>query len=156
MAEGRAIEFLAVVLPERHETVHVGDELTISAADDNSIDHAVKDFNAYNNSTKSKLFQVNTHGYNGSNRGELYQIGQQARKHLWMSGDTTNGTAGLGPLCIQTKQGATALDMFAALDLSCRIGRDLRLMHPQAWIYWQAVESSDDPGKAGCNSNKNA
>ncbi|HEX2914069.1 MAG TPA: RICIN domain-containing protein [Chloroflexia bacterium] len=97
---------------------------SISANDNTNIDGTVTDFNSFDSTTKGNLAQVNTHGYSGSNRAGLYQLGQLYNKRVWMS---------------EWGKDSASSPMASALDLSNRILLDEKQMHPSAWVMWQAA-----------------
>jgi hypothetical protein len=94
----------------------------VSASDENSIDDALTSFNSLSSTTKSSLYQINTHSYNGSQRVQLANAAQSNGKKLWMSeygdGDATG------------------------LTMSKKILADMKQMHASAWVYWQAVDNA--------------
>jgi O-glycosyl hydrolase len=97
----------------------------ISASDASSMDELPGNFNGYSTATKNYIAQLNTHSYGGSNRTGVYNLAVANNKRLWMS------EYGVGNA--------------SALPLAAQITRDINLMKPKAWIYWQVVENT------GCN-----
>lgn len=112
------------------------DGTVISAADDNSIDETVFNFNLYDQDTLDVIQQINTHSYNGSKMEELRTLAERHGKKLWMS---EYGTGGSEPHSHE--------DMASVQELAERIMFDLKIMQPSAWVYWQAVEDE------GANNN---
>jgi streptogramin lyase/O-glycosyl hydrolase len=127
---------------------------SISAPDDNNIVNTIcsyknspgctyqKGEGPYNAVIQNDIYQLNTHSYNGNDDdrvgfSSLTQRPERKDKPAWMSEYTTNGTDNLGPKCSISAERA----MLGALQLSCQITRDLSLMRPTAWVYWQAVDS---------------
>lgn len=103
----------------------------VSAMDDSVIDSAISTYTSgYDSTARGYLSQINTHSYGGNNRSGMYQLAQQEGKRLWMSewGDGANGP----------------LD--AALRLGNQVTRDIKQMHPAAWIIWQAANSDNNAG----------
>jgi len=98
------------------------DHLTTKLAvpDENSINQSVASFRFYDAKAKEDVDKINTHAYNGHKRKELYQLAQKYHKQLWMS-EYGDGDA-------------------SGLKMSEVILKDLKIMHAQAWVYWQAVD----------------
>jgi len=105
----------------------------IAAPDDNSIDQTVTTWSSYPSSIQQGVSQINTHGYTGTQRTELLHLAQKAGADLWMSeyGDS-DGTG---------------------LTMSEQILSDMKTMHANAWVYWQAVD--DAPGWGFLTSHLN-
>ncbi len=118
----------------------------ISAADETSIDQALATWNAYDATTKSYVYQINTHVYGGSKRTELRAAANASNKKLWDS--ECDGSGAPGPFDQWTHNHD---DIVPALDMANRITKDMREMKADAWICWQAVESE----QAQTNLNKN-
>lgn len=103
----------------------------VSAADENSMDDALRNFGAYSQTTIDIVQQLNVHSYAGSRRKELRELADQLGKRLWQSES--------GPLGQNISD-----DTDAALFMAGRIITDLRELKPEAWLDWQ----SGDPGRS--------
>jgi O-glycosyl hydrolase len=101
----------------------------ISAPDETSIDDTLESFAAYDDETKSLVYQINTHSYEGTKRTELKELAEKHDKRLWMS---EYGNSGNVP--------HNHDDMVPALQLSAQILKDMKELECSAWVYWQAVE----------------
>ena len=97
-------------------------EVDIAASDENSYSLAISTWNDFDAATKSKVDQVNVHGYEyGSGRRDiLYNITQG--KRLW------NSEYGEGDA--------------SGMSLATNLNLDFKWLHPTAWVYWQAVDGS--------------
>lgn len=91
-----------------------------SASDENNIDDMVTTWNAFDDSARRGVGQINTHSYSGSARAALRRIAARAGKRLWMS-EYGDGDA-------------------SGMTMSERILSDMKIMRPVAWVYWQAVD----------------
>jgi O-glycosyl hydrolase len=121
---------------------------SVAAPDDNTVTWSVGDYTSYSSSTQADMTQWNTHSYGGSDSDRAYayaQIGQGAKKTLWMSewGIKSQGS-----------------NIAAALALSHQILDDEQTLHPTSWVAWQAVNEANDTaddvwGLAYRDSNNN-
>ena len=94
----------------------------LSASDENSIDTAVHTFKSFDPATRGLIWQLNTHSYAGSRRGELARLAAEGpRRNLWMSEYGDGDRSGM--------------------TLAGRILDDLNGLHPAAWVYWQALDN---------------
>lgn len=93
----------------------------VSASDENTYDIAVSTFNSLG-SALSDVGRINVHGYQygSGSRAELYSLASGAGKKLW------NSEYG--------ESDATGSELVSNLIL------DLTLLHPTAWVYWQALD----------------
>ena len=108
----------------------------ISAPDETSIDQTLSSWNSYDATTKSCIFQINTHVYSGSKRAELRAAAEAGGKKLWDS--ECDGSGAAAPFDQWTHNHN---DIVPGLDIANRILRDLRDLKAHGWIFWQAVES---------------
>ena len=108
----------------------------ISAPDETSIDQTLSSWNSYDATTKSCIFQINTHVYSGSKRAELRAAAEAGGKKLWDS--ECDGSGAAAPFDQWTHNHD---DIVPGLDIANRILRDLRDLKAHGWIFWQAVES---------------
>jgi O-glycosyl hydrolase len=76
------------------------------------------------------LGQVSTHSYWGGNRAGLRDYVRSRGLELWMSEWGTGGNAGYQPQHISS-----------ALNLSRGLLLDLKVLQPDAWCIWNAIES---------------
>jgi len=118
----------------------------IAAMDETSIDETIDSYNSYDSTTKSYIFQINTHDYSGSRRSELHNVAKQDGKSLWQS--ECDGSGASAPFDAWPHNHN---DIVPGLDIAMRINRDMREMQPDGWIFWQAVESE----QAQVSINKN-
>lgn len=109
-------------------------ETKISAPDETSIDQTLASWNAYDATTKSYVFQVNTHVYGGSKRAELKSA--VGNRKLWDS--ECDGSGAAAPF---DQWAHNHNDFVPGLDIANRAIRDLKEMKPHGWVFWQAVES---------------
>lgn len=119
-------------------------ETKISSPDETSIDQTLASWNAYDATTKSLVFQVNTHVYYGSKRKEL-NAAVGSRK-LWDS--ECDGSGAAAPF---DQWAHNHNDFVPGLDIANRAIRDLKEMKPHGWVFWQAIESE----QAQTSLNKN-
>ena len=107
----------------------------VSGTDETSIDTAISSYNALDQYAKETISRIDTHSYEGRDRGGLRQLAENEGKNLWMSevdGDFTKGD--------------NAGEMSAPLGLAHRIIEDLMWMKPSAWILWDIVDMHCDTG----------
>lgn len=106
----------------------------VSTSDEANIKDALASLVSYDAPTLAKLDQVNTHSYGGdysvNDRLFLRRATKHAGKRLWMSEYGDNDATGI--------------------TLSKTIVSDMKHLQPNAWIYWQAVDSA---GVWGCLDN---
>ena len=108
----------------------------IAASDEAGYDDAVATYNSFDATTRSYLYQINTHGYSGSKRSDLRKLADRDGKKLWAS--EIDGSGAPAPF---DKWKHDHNDIAPGLDIANRIIRDLRDLRPDGWIFWQAVES---------------
>ena len=96
----------------------------ISASDENTVDGAVKSWNALTPGSQTSVGQINTHGYQGDkgDRAGLYNLAKSAGKELWNSEYGENDVTGL--------------------SLANNLTLDMRHLHPKVWCYWQPFDGS--------------
>ncbi|MCM3748587.1 hypothetical protein M3223_14645 [Paenibacillus pasadenensis] len=94
----------------------------ISAPEETNIDVARDTINSYSQATKDKLVQYNTHSYMGSDRAGLKAAA--GGKRIW------NSEHGDG--------------VWDGLTMSTNILKDIKEMKSSAWVYWQAVEITNN------------
>jgi len=121
-------------------------ETKISAPDETNIDQSLSTWNSYDATTKSYVYQINTHVYGGSRRKELGEAARAANKKMWDS--ECDGSGAAAPFDQWTHNHN---DIVPGLDIANRAIRDLRDMRINAWIAWQVVESE----QAQTSLNKN-
>ncbi len=99
----------------------------VSAADETNTDQAYKGWDALRSTAKNYIQRLNSHTYSGGSEHWLNARASNDRKRLWVSeygdGDATG------------------------ITLAQRIIKDLKLIKPTAWCYWQAI---DNGGGWGC------
>ncbi len=96
----------------------------VAASDENTYDLAVTTFNSFNSTVKSDVGRINVHGYQygSGSRDGLYSLAKSNSKPIW---NTEYG-----------ESDATGQQLASNLLL------DFRWLHPLAWTYWQALDSS--------------
>jgi hypothetical protein len=114
----------------------------ISAMDETSIDKCMSNFKGYSTDTQSKVTQINTHTYSGSDRAGLNAYAKSVNKKLWMSEVGIGGSVGHNHEA-----------MNPALQLASYITKDVRTLGAEAWVYWQAVEDEANMLPTAENSN---
>jgi O-glycosyl hydrolase len=108
----------------------------IAAMDETGVDDTVDSYNSYDATTRSYIYQINTHVYSGSRRTELKNLAVRDGKKLWQS--ECDGSGASAPF---DEYPHNHNDIVPGLDIAMRINRDMREMQPDGWIFWQAVES---------------
>ncbi len=121
-------------------------EVLIAAPDEPGIDETLGSYESYDAATKAVVDQINTHVYWGSARSQLWAAAQRDGKVLWSS--EVDGSGAPAPFDVFTHDHE---DIAPGLDIADRITRDLRDMHVDGWVFWQAVESE----QAQTSLNKN-
>jgi len=112
----------------------------LSGPDETSIDDTLESFTAYDDDTKSLVYQINTHSYEGSKRAQLRKLAAVHGKRLWMSEYGNSGNVA-----------HDHHDIVPALQLSAQILKDMKELECSAWIYWQAVEDEGNAREASGN-----
>ncbi|AUX21860.1 glycosyl hydrolase [Sorangium cellulosum] len=105
------------------------DGTVVSASDENSMDDALRNIDAFGPATLAAFEQINVHSYAGSKRKELRRLATELGKRLWQSES--------GPLGQDISD-----DTDAALFMAERIIKDLRELKPEAWVDWQSGDPS--------------
>jgi O-glycosyl hydrolase len=118
----------------------------LSAPDESSLDETVDSWASYDTATKAVVYQINTHAYSGSRRADLRAAATRDSKKFWSS--EIDGSGAPAPFDVFPHNHT---DIAPGLDLANRITKDLREMHVDAWVIWQAVESE----QAQTSLNKN-
>ncbi len=121
-------------------------EVLIAAPDEPGIDETLGSYESYDAATKAVVDQINTHIYWGSARSQLWAAAQRDGKFLWSS--EVDGSGAPAPFDVFTHDHE---DIVPGLDIADRITRDLKDMHVDGWVFWQAVESE----QAQTSLNKN-
>lgn len=99
----------------------------VSASDENSNGEAGQSWSTLSPEAKTATAQVNTHCYWGTSQSELRRLVEGDHKRLWMS-EYGDGDA-------------------SGMTMAHQIVKDLRLMRPTTWVYWQVI---DGGGGWGC------
>lgn len=123
-------------------------EVQIAAPDESSLDETVDTYESFNMEVRGMLSQINTHAYAGSQRSELRDLADADGKRLWSS--EIDGSGAPAPFDVPP-YGHVHDDIRPGLDLAQRIVRDLRQMHVDAFVFWQAVESEQAQTNLGKN-----
>ncbi len=113
-------------------------ETVISAMDGAHYWNTMRQYNEYGEATRSRVAQINSHGYevNPGAMRELRNLAAREGKRLWMSElDGGGGRSSWGSFAHDPE------DMVPALNLSRQVYRTLKDLRPAAWIFWQAVEN---------------
>ncbi|WP_169583252.1 MULTISPECIES: glycoside hydrolase [Microbacterium] len=97
--------------------------------DETSVDETIETAREVFLAAPDLLKRVNTHVYGWGNRRELARLSSEWAVPLWMS----EYGVGSGPHDHD--------DIRSAIELARMIMRDLNELQPEAWIYWQAIES---------------
>jgi O-glycosyl hydrolase len=106
-------------------------QTSVSAADESSIEQALKSLNTYDASALGYLTQINTHSYSGyTSRSQLSQKVSSLGKRIWQSES--------GPLHKGDDKSNIALWMADVII------KDIRDMKTQAWIDWQICDAVGD------------
>ncbi len=121
-------------------------EVELASPDETALDVTVQTYNSFNADTRDLISQINTHAYYGSQRSQLLSLATRDNKRLWSS--EIDGSGAPAPFDVYAHNHD---DIVPGLDIAQRITRDLREMHVDAWIFWQAVESE----QAQTSLNKN-
>lgn len=96
----------------------------IAVSDENSYDLAITTWQSYSSASKSRVDQVNVHGYQGTGgrRDVLYNLVRNDQKALW------NSEYGEGDA--------------SGMSLAINLALDMYWLHPTAWVYWQAFDGN--------------
>ncbi len=94
----------------------------VAASDETSITFALKTFPFYDATSLGYMTQVDTHSYWGTGRAKLRALAKQAGKTLWLSEYGDGDGSGI--------------------PMSMRILQDMRNLRPNAWVYWQTMDSA--------------
>ena len=96
----------------------------VSASDENTYDIAITTFNSLGSAALGNVGRINVHGYQygSGSRDTLYSLASGAGKKLW------NSEYG--------ESDATGQELVSNLIL------DFIWLHPTAWVYWQALDTS--------------
>ncbi|GGT98678.1 RICIN domain-containing protein [Streptomyces coeruleorubidus] len=113
---------------------------TISAMDETNPSTFVRNWNAYDNSARAAVDQLNVHTYGTGMRTSARDSAKAADKPFWMS--EVEGTWGTGT-------DFTGMD--PGLGIATRVVEDIRELEPSAWVLWQPVEDSIPQAAAGKN-----
>jgi len=97
-----------------------GLDTKISASDESHNNWAVTSWDALSPESKAHVYQINTHCYSGNAQHELHQRAVQDKKRLWMSEYGDGDDSGM--------------------TMAHQIIKDLRVMMPTAWVYWQIID----------------
>ncbi|KAL5598542.1 hypothetical protein BROUX41_003528 [Berkeleyomyces rouxiae] len=95
----------------------------IAASDENHFQETVDTWKALGATAQGQVTRINAHGYQPDQddaRRELYKIASDAKKDLWTSEHGENDGTGA--------------------KMVSSILRDLRMMHPKGWVYWQVLD----------------
>ncbi len=112
----------------------------ISATDSSACQSGIDDFNSFDATAKSYVYQMNTHTYDPANMAGFKSLADQ-----------------LGKRCVHTEVdngGASGHDhnnVESGIILAERITTDIRGLKPLAWTTWQVVE--DETNMVSENSN---
>lgn len=108
----------------------------VAAADENSVDRALRNLNEYTDEALATLSQINTHTYNGTgSNAALRKKADELGKPLYMSEVDGDGSIGYD-----------SGEMGPALWLSQKITDDMKTLRPNGWVLWQAAPAW--PGSA--------
>lgn len=115
-------------------------DLGLSASDETNPTRAIETWQAFDESTRACIAQVNVHTYDTDHRTEFRLLIERSGKPLVMSEVDGAGEGGHQHEAIQP-----------ALALAKNIMDDLRYLRPLRWVLWQAVE--DEANQRACNGN---
>ncbi|WP_448721191.1 glycoside hydrolase [Microbacterium natoriense] len=127
-AQDQMIQALAARLAEPGTTTDV----PISAMDETNPSIFATNWNAWSDSSKAEVDQLNVHTYGTSGRLVVRDIAKSADKPLWMS-EVEGDWDGTGHNLTNIENG---------LGMAGRIVDDLRELEPSAWVFWQPVEDA--------------
>lgn len=103
--------------------------LRLSATDESGIARLLTSWNAFSDTTRDAIDQLNVHLYNTEGRPALRDIAKTNAKPAWQS--EVDGSYG---------EGYSLTDMENGLGIAQQIVGDMRELEPEAWTLWQAVE----------------
>ncbi|MFV2117309.1 RICIN domain-containing protein [Streptomyces sp. Act-28] len=135
MSPGLQERVLHALAPALREA---GTKAEISAMDETNPGTFARNWNAYSQSARDLVGQMNVHTYGTGQRTTVRDLSKAADKPLWMS--EVEGDWG---------QGQSFTDMRPGLGLAQRIVDDLRELEPRAWVFWQPVEDYDNMRPGG-------
>ncbi|MCI4589560.1 glycosyl hydrolase [Sphingobium sp. BYY-5] len=114
----------------------------IAAPDETNSHLFLEDWAAYPAQTRTKVGQLNVHSYGTVHQTGVRDAAKAAGIRLWMSENDT-------PL---SKDPEDFEGMPSALAFAEHVVQDLKNLEPQAWVFWQAVETlSRKSGGDGSN-----
>lgn len=106
------------------------EDVILAGTDETSPANAIKGLEEMSEEALAVLDRIDVHTYQTAKQIELNQKAEELSKNLWMSevdgGDVNGSDAG---------------EMGAALALAVRIGENMALLNPSAWVMWQAIGS---------------
>ena len=107
----------------------------VSASDENSNDQAVASWDALTTSAKGVIARLNTHCYSGASQHWVNHRAVRDTKRVWMS-EYGDGDA-------------------SGMTMAHQIVKDLRVMMPTAWVYWQVIDGGGGWGCIDMDLNNN-
>ena len=125
-----------VVVATANALRSVASTTRVSASDENSNDQAVSSWDALTTAAKGVIARLNTHCYSGTSQHWVNHRAVRDTKRVWMS-EYGDGDA-------------------SGLTMAHQIVKDLRVMMPTAWVYWQAIDGGGGWGCIDMDLNNNA
>lgn len=113
-------------------------DAVISAMDETNPGTFATNWRAYDEQTRAAVSQLNVHTYGTNGRTSVRDIAKIENKPLWMS--EVGGNWGVGQDFVSMDPG---------LGLAQHVVDDLRLLEPDAWVFWQPVEDFDNMAPGG-------
>lgn len=108
--------------------------IKLSAPECWSIHETITTYLDYTNKIKESVDQINTHTYfvDDDRRKLLNKIAEKYKKDLWMS-----------EVCYASNTKHNHEEYESGLIIATNIIKDLKLLKPSAWVYWQVVENEE-------------
>ncbi len=132
--QSEIIQALAATLAQESTTT----DAVISAMDETNPGTFATNWSGYPQETKDLVAQMNVHTYGTNGRTTVRDIAKFEDKPLWMS--EVGGSWG---------DGQDFTSMAPGLGMAQHVVDDMRLLEPDAWVFWQPVEDYDNMAPGG-------
>lgn len=112
----------------------------ISANNNSNFGTTLSSWNNYDETTKSKVSQINAHGYYGSSEDQRELSAQAASRGMdyWVA--EADGGGGENPFG-SAPNGFDPTGMTPSMYMSKMINWEMKESQPTAWVLWQAIEN---------------
>ncbi len=110
-----------LVVATREALDRYGLRTAVTGPEGNRISHTMRALRGYRGEAWNALGHVNTHTYHADGSEALRELVEKKEKRLWVSEYGDGDSSGM--------------------RLAARIIADLRVLRPEAWVYWQAMDN---------------